>query len=50
MRKVPVELSNRLSLEGIHGYVERTVTRFGNGAKVDCPKQYLGRRVVLVIL
>jgi putative transposon-encoded protein len=50
MKRVPVEHATRLTLDGIHGYVERTVTKFGNGAKVDCPKQYLGRRVVLVIL
>ncbi|RLJ00054.1 MAG: hypothetical protein DRP03_01875, partial [Candidatus Aenigmatarchaeota archaeon] len=28
----------------------RRVTRFGNGAKVDCPKEYLGRKVYLVIV
>lgn len=26
-----------------------TVTRFGTGAKVGCPKQFLGQEVVLVI-
>lgn len=50
MKRVPVEPTSRLELDGIHGFVERTVTKFGNGAKVDCPKEYLGRRVVLVIL
>ncbi len=29
--------------------IERTVTKFGTGAKVDCPKEYLGRRVYLLI-
>ncbi|MHB8553931.1 MAG: DUF2080 family transposase-associated protein, partial [Thermoplasmataceae archaeon] len=25
------------------------VTKFGSGAKVDCPKEFLGRRVYLII-
>lgn len=29
--------------------IERTVTKFGTGAKVDCPKEYLGRKVYLLI-
>jgi putative transposon-encoded protein len=29
--------------------IEKTVTKFGTGAKVDCPKEYLGRKVYLVI-
>ena len=29
--------------------IDKTVTRFGTGAKVDCPKEYLGRKVYLII-
>jgi putative transposon-encoded protein len=29
--------------------IEKVVTRFGTGAKVDCPKEYLGRRVYLIV-
>lgn len=29
--------------------IEKTVTKFGTGAKVDCPKKYLGRKVYLLI-
>ncbi|MGC8832049.1 MAG: DUF2080 family transposase-associated protein [Thermoproteota archaeon] len=29
--------------------IEKRVTRFGTGAKVDCPKEFLGRRVYLII-
>ncbi|MEW5897348.1 MAG: DUF2080 family transposase-associated protein [Nanoarchaeota archaeon] len=29
--------------------MEKTVTKFGTGAKVDCPKEYLGRKAYLVI-
>ena len=29
----------------IIGFMKRKVTRYGTGAKVDCPKEYLGRTV-----
>lgn len=39
----------KIIIEGIEGFIEKIVTKFGSGAKVDCPKQYLGKRVYLVI-
>jgi len=50
MPKVKTHLKSKLELEGILGYIEKKVTRFGTGAKVDCPKEYIGKRVILVIL
>ena len=50
MRKVKIEATTELAVKGITGFVTRRVTPFGNGAKVDCPKEYLGRKVYLVIL
>jgi len=50
MRMVRVEFTTKLILEGILGFIERRVTSFGNGAKVDCPKEYIGKKVYLVIL
>lgn len=31
------------------GFIEKRVTPFGNSAKVDCPKEYIGKRAYLVI-
>jgi len=50
MRKVKLEETTKLSVDGIAGFMERKVTPFGTGAKVDCPKEYLGKRVYLVVL
>jgi putative transposon-encoded protein len=50
MHHVQVVHRTRLIVEGIQGYIERRVTKFGTGAKVDCPKEYLDKRVILVIL
>ena len=49
MDKVKINETAEITIKGIHGYIERTVTKFGSGAKVDCPKEFLGRRVFLVI-
>lgn len=50
MRKVKIEKSTELNIKGISGFIKRRVTKFGTGAKVDCPKEYLGKNVYLVVL
>lgn len=50
MPKVKVNYQTRLEIEGIVGFIERKVTPFGTGAQVICPKEYMGRKVLLVIL
>jgi len=50
MRKVKVEVTTEIVIKNIYGFIQRKVTPFGTGAKVDCPKEYLGKRVYLVIL
>ena len=49
MRKIIIEEKTKVIIEGIVGFIKRKVTPFGNSAKVDCPKEYLGRDVYLVI-
>jgi putative transposon-encoded protein len=50
MKKVKLQVANHLEIQNIEGFMIRRVTPFGNSAKVDCPKQYLGREVYLVIV
>ena len=50
MKIVPIELKTKLKVDGIRGFIKRKVTPFGTSAKVDCPKEYLGHNVYLVIL
>ncbi|MGC8585697.1 MAG: DUF2080 family transposase-associated protein [Thermoplasmata archaeon] len=40
---------NHLEVYNISGYFTRTVTKFGNMLKY-CPKEYLGRKVIVVVL
>jgi len=50
MSKVEIKTKSELKLKNIKGFLEKTVTKFGTGAKVDCPKEYLGKKVYLVII
>ncbi len=47
MRKINTIISNKIEVENICGYFEHKVTKFGTGAKIDCPKKYLGCEVVV---
>jgi len=48
-RKVKFVVRNELKLKGIVGFVKRKVTPHGTGAKVTCPKEYLGKTAYLII-
>jgi len=50
MKKVELTKTTQLRITGIEGFLKREVTKFGTGAKVNCPKEYLGRTVYLVVL
>lgn len=49
MGRTVVKEAEELTLRGIEGFFEKVVSPFGNGAKIDCPRQYLGRAVYVVI-
>ena len=50
MKKVNIVAKSTLQIRNIEGFIKRKVTKFGTSAKVDCPKEFLGREVFLVIL
>lgn len=49
MKRVKVIPKTEINIKNIRGFIKRKVTKFGTSAKVDCPKEYLGRTVYLVI-
>lgn len=49
-RSVKIEVETELHLKHLRGFLVRKVSSFGNGAKVDCPKEFLGKTVYLVIV
>jgi len=50
MRRVEITAATELRVRNIVGYYVRRVTPFGTSAKVDCPKEHLGRKVYLVVV
>lgn len=50
MKKIKIDPKSEISVRNIEGFIKRKVTPFGTSAKVDCPKEYLGREVYLIIL
>ena len=49
MRKIPFNAVNEITVKNIKGYFERRITKFGTGAKVDIPKEHLGKKVVILV-
>lgn len=49
MRKIEIKKGNLQIKERVIGFIEKRVTHFGTGAKVDCPREYIGKRVYLII-
>lgn len=49
MRIVKISEKTELKVSGIVGFFEGKVTPIGNGAKVGCPREYLGRRVYVIV-
>ncbi len=50
MSKIKLNVQTELKLKNLKGFIEKRVTPFGTGAKVDCPKEHLGKKVYLVIV
>ena len=49
MVKTKLTENTEIKVTGISGFFEKTVTTFGNGAKIDCPKQYIGKNAYVII-
>lgn len=49
MKRARMKEAVELSVQGVEGFFEKTVTKFGTGAKIDCPKQYMGRSVYVIV-
>lgn len=49
MQKIKLDQSRIILEDEIIGFIEKRVTKFGNGAKVDCPKKFLGKHVYIVV-
>ncbi|PIN90068.1 hypothetical protein COU61_02865 [Candidatus Pacearchaeota archaeon CG10_big_fil_rev_8_21_14_0_10_35_13] len=49
MKKVKIERRSTLTLKGIKCFLERTVKPFGTSGRIDFPKEFIGKKVFVVI-
>jgi putative transposon-encoded protein len=50
MRKIEVTTKNIKLSDEVEVLYERRITPFGNSAKLDAPKKYIGKRAYVIIL
>ena len=50
MRKVNFNTKNLRLSEDVIVVMEKKVTPYGNGAKVDCVKEHIGKRAYVIIV
>jgi putative transposon-encoded protein len=50
MRKIQVIHGDLLIKESIEVIYEKRITPFGNSAKADAPKKYIGKRAYVVVV
>ena len=50
MKKVKVIEKSSLTLKGIKCFLEREVKPFGTSGRIDFPKEFIGKKVYVVIL
>jgi putative transposon-encoded protein len=44
-----IDPKSKFCIENIEGVIQKTVTQFGTGAKVDCLKEYIGYPAYVII-
>ncbi len=49
MKKIKIEPKNEIKVKDIEGFFKKVVNSYGTGAKIDCPKVYLGKEVYVIV-
>jgi len=50
MRRIKMTTDDIMLTDNVETFYEKQVTSFGNSAKVDAPKKYIGKRAYVIIL
>jgi len=50
MRRFELKSGEFVFRTGVKYFFEKTITRFGNGGKIDAPKEFIGKRVIVLVL
>ena len=49
MKKVKIVEKSTLILKNIKGFIEREVKPFGTSARIDFPKEFIGKKVCVIL-
>jgi len=49
MKRVKINIKTELKLKGIRCFLEREVKPFGTSGRIDFPKEFIGKKVYVVI-
>ena len=49
-REIKVDEGTILLKDEVEVFYERKITKFGNSAKLDVPKKYIGKRAYVIVL
>jgi len=49
MRKVKIVEKSTLTLKGIKCFLEREVKPFGTSGRIDFPKEFIGKKVYVIV-
>jgi putative transposon-encoded protein len=49
MKEIKVRRASFVFEHEVAAFFEEHVTKFGNGAKIDCSKKYLGKKVYVLV-
>ncbi len=50
MRRIKAFQGKLELTDNVETIIEKKVTKFGNGAKIDCPKEHIGKRAYILIV
>ena len=50
VKRLELKLTKEIRIKGIKGFFEKNVSKFGTGAKIDCPKEYMDKKVYVIII
>ena len=43
------KIKTEIRVKNIKSFFKKKVTKFGTGAKIDCPKEHLGKEAIVII-
>jgi len=50
MRRFELKSGEFVFRSEVKFFFEKIITKFGNGAKIDAPKEFIGKRVMVLVL